>query len=406
MQEWILKTYPAMRHKAFRLYFYASMIGMLGLWVNITGQQWLVYTLTKSPLKLGLLGAAQFLPTLLLSLHAGVVIDRSDKRKLVMCTQAASMCIAWVLAYLVWSGHVMYWQVLVLAVISGFVVTFDLPARQALLAELVGDDKIQNAVNLISVTINLARFLGPAIGAYLINQYNIAVCFTFDGLVYVPVIFMLSMISIAPMEKVVEESKDMLKEIRAGLSYAKGNFAILFSLVVIGIVSVVLWNYSVTMPIFAADILHGAVTDFGILSASLGAGSLVGAFCASTFLQKRPSLKMIGIFAALFHISYGLTAFSTKTTPATIGFFIMGIFSILFLNTANALIQLEADSEFRGRVMSLFTLVFFGVTPVGNISVGWFLDYVPAYMGVRLLPVISAFLIVVALYVFKYRKIA
>lgn len=406
MKEWIFNTYPAMRHKAFRLYFFSSMIGMLGLWVNITGQQWLVYTLTKSPLKLGLLGAAQFLPTLLLSLHAGVVIDRSDKRKLVMCTQAVSMCIAWALAYLVWSGHVQYWHVLLLALISGFVVTFDLPARQALLPELVGEDKIQNAVNLVSVTINLARFLGPAIGAYLINQYDIAVCFTFDGIAYAPVIFMLSLISITPVKKTVQESKDMLKEIQAGLSYAKGKFAISFSLALIGIVSVVLWNYSVTMPIFAADILHGAVTDFGILSASLGAGSLVGAFCASTFMQKRPSMRTIGIFAALFHISYGVTALSTKTTPATIGFFTMGVFSILFLNTANALIQLEAEAEFRGRVMSLFTLVFFGVTPVGNISVGWFLDYIPAYMGVRLLPVISAVMILIAWYVFKYRRAA
>lgn len=405
LTNWIKKTYPALYHAGFRLYFFASIIGMLGLWIDITAQQWLVYTLTDSAMKLGLLGAMQFLPTLLFSLHAGVIVDRANKRALVIFTQTMRMISALILGILVWTDTVQYWHVLLLALGTGLVTTFDMPARQALIPELVGERDLRSAINLLSICINLARFLGPAIGAFLIHGYGIAICFFINGLAFIPVIFAIYKVKPEIVTKKKPVTSKIFQDIKDGIIYAKSVPEIRYPLATMGIVSMMLWNFVVTMPLFAGHILHGSVTAFGVLMATFGAGSLLGAFIASTFFQGKPDLKGIFIFCIGFHFAYFITGFSYTMEMASIGFIVMGVFNILFLNSTNAIVQMSSAHEYRGRVMSLFSLVFFGMSPMGSLFTGWFLEWASPALGIRLLPVLSAVLIGLVLYALRDKRI-
>lgn len=395
------KTYPALKHAGFRIYFLISLIGQLGVWVEFTGQQWLVYTMTGSAMKLGLLATMQFIPALVMSLHAGVVVDRYNKKKILYATQGSLMLLSLVIGALVYMGRIEYWHVLFMAFYSGTANTFDLPAKQAFLNELVGDDALRNAINLNSMTVNMARFAGPAVAALLINKFSMAYCFLFNGIAFIPVLIGLLMIKPEYNLEAKRLKANVFEGIKQGLSYVSKSVKLRVPLMALAVISMIMWNFTVVTPIFAAQVVKGQVTAFGDLASSLGLGSFIGAVIASTYLKKEPEMKILFLFAFLFHLAFLGASYLTHLYSAMAGFFIMGIVNILYLTSTNAMIQMNSAHELRGRVMSLYTLVFFGVTPFGSMFTGWILEVFTPTVGIKLLSLISIILASIVVYALR-----
>lgn len=400
----IKKTYPAFEHAGFRIYFLISLLGEMGVWIEFTGQQWLVYTMTQSAVKLGILASMQFIPALLLSLHAGVFADRYSKKKILYFTEASLGLLSVIIGLLVYFDRIEYWHVLAMAFYSGIANTIDLPARQAFLNELVGDKALRNAINLNSMTVNMARFAGPAVAAILINYFGLAYSFLFNGAVFVPILIGLFLIK--PEFNITSKKvkENVFEGIRSGLNYVKSSVRLRVPLLALAFVSMIMWNFTVVTPIFAGQVVKGEVSTFGELSSALGLGSFIGATIASTWLKKDPDMKSMFFFAALFHVAFLTASYLTDLYHAIIGFFFMGIVNILYLTSTNAMIQMNSAHEYRGRVMSLYNLVFFGVTPFGSMFTGWIFDTFTPVVGIKMLSFISAIVVSLVVYFTRDRS--
>lgn len=400
----IKKTYPAFGHAGFRIYFIISLLGELGVWIEFTGQQWLVYTMTESAVKLGILASMQFIPALLLSLHAGVFADRYSKKNILYFTESSLGLLSVVIGLLVYFDKIEYWHVLAMAFYSGVANTVDLPARQAFLNELVGDSALRNAINLNSMTVNMARFAGPALAAVLINYFGLAYSFLFNGAVFLPILIGLYFIKPEYNLTAKKMKENVFDGIRHGLNYVKSSVRLRVPLLALAIISMIMWNFTVVTPVFAAQVVKGEVTAFGELASALGLGSFVGATFASTYLKRDPDMKSMFMFAAMFHVAFLATSYLTDLMHATIGFFIMGVVNILYLTSTNAMIQMNSEHEYRGRVMSLYNLVFFGVTPFGSMFTGWIFDTLTPTVGIKVLSLISVIIVSIVVYFTRDRS--
>lgn len=397
----VTKMYPAFAYKGFSIFFSTAVISMLGRWVQITAQQWLVYTLTESAFMLGLIGVVQFLPTLLFSLHAGVYVDRYKRQTLIVRSQTALMVLAFLLAFLMWSGTVSYWSIMVIAFCTGAVNTLDMPARQAFLPELVPETYLRNAINLNSITINASRFAGPALAALLIDRYGLEWCFILNGIAYIPAIVAFLKIRAINPHRPVRHERHILKEIVEGLRYIGERRGLRLTIAFVAIVSIFLMNFAVITPIVVGKILHGGVTDFGFLSSALGAGSLVSAIMVSTFVKGKPRLWQLLAALAAAHVLFFASSFAYTLTAATIIYTLLGMCNIFFLTSANSMLQMNVDSVYRGRIMSVYTLVFLGVTPIGSLVSGSLLDMLPPMNGIMTLATISGVLIILTTYLWR-----
>src|SRR5712692_8516749 len=333
------------------------------------GQSWLVLELTNSPFKLGLIGTLQFAPMLLFSFIAGAVTDRLPKRRLVITTQTAMLCQAFALAALAWPGHVCYWHVAVLAVLFGIANTMDLPARQSFIVEMVGKDDLMNAIALNSAMFNGARVMGPAVAGLLIARYGVGLAFFINGLSFVAVIAALLAVRAEGLPR-ARRGRSMTEEILEGVAYAVRTPRIALVLSLLLVVSVFLQNYNVLVPLLAREVLHQEARGFGLLMAALGAGAVTGAIALAVLGRGRPPLAALMIPAIVL-------ALATLSMSAVRQFWIaagllsiMGFSGILFMAGSNTPLQLTTPDEFRGRVMSLYAMVFVGVTPIGAFSFG------------------------------------
>ena len=359
----------ALSHRDFRLFWTGQLISLVGRWMQSVGQSWLVLELTNSPLKLGIVGALQFAPILVLSFVAGAIADRFPKRPLIIATQVALMLQAFSLAALIWSGHVQYWHVALGACIIGVVNALDMPARQSLIAELVGKDDLMNAIALNSAMFNAARVAGPAAGGLLIAHYGVAVAFFLNGASFLAVIAALLAMRVEGFRQ-AHRGTTIREEIADGLRYAVGSPVISLILSLVLAVSVFVINHTVLVPLLARDVLGEGVHGFGFLMAALGAGAMVGALALAGFGHGQPPLG--AIVAPAIVASTGtlfLAAVSQFWLAATL-LFIIGLAQILFLARCNTMLQVTAPDALRGRVMSLYTLVFAGVTPIGAFFIG------------------------------------
>ena len=333
------------------------------------GQSWLVLELTSSPFKLGLIGTLQFAPMLLLSFVAGAVTDRLPKRRLVITTQTAMLCQAFALAALAWTGHVRYWHVAVLALLFGVVNTMDLPARQSFIVEMVGKDDLVNAIALNSAMFNGARVVGPAAAGLLIARYGVGLAFFVNGLSFVAVIAALLAVRAEGLPR-APRGRSMAEEILEGVAYAVRTPRIALVLSLLLVVSVFLLNYNVLVPLLAREVLHQEAQGFGLLMAALGAGAVAGAIMLATLGRGRPPLAALVIPAIVLALAT-LSMSAVKEFWIAAGLlFIMGFSGILFMAGSNTTLQLTVPDEFRGRMMSLYAMVFVGVTPIGAFSFG------------------------------------
>ena len=363
------RTFPALTHKNYRYFWFGQCISLMGTWVQMTAQQWLVYTITKSAFLLGILGVAQFGPMLVLSLFAGVLADRYPKKAILLFTQSALMIQAFILAALVWSGHIHYWQVLFLASTLGLVNTLDMPTRQSFMVELVGREDLTNAIALNSTIVNLARIIGPTIAALLMAGVGAGFCFLLNGISFIPVLIGLSLIRPQTIT-VAKRTGNMIKSIGEGLKYIIKKPVLACAVLAVLDVGTFTMNTNVLFPVFADQVLHKGVNGYGLLLSAMGIGSLVGALLIATKGHKEPNRRTMFscalIIAALLMLVFFIRSFSL----ATIVIACFGFFNIIFMNTVNSTLQLNSSDEYRGLTMSVYTLALGGTTPIGNLFAG------------------------------------
>jgi predicted MFS family arabinose efflux permease len=359
----------AFHHADFRRFFWAQLVAQTGTWMQTVAQSWLVLQLTPSPFKLGLIGSLQFAPILLFSIASGALADRVRKRRLLIGAQAALGGQALGLAALVASGHVQYWHVAVLAFCSGLVNVLDQPARQSLVAEMVGRADVASAVALNSASFNAARIVGPGLGGLLIASFGVVPAFVLNGLGFAVAVIMLLGLRTQGTPK-ARSGGGVLYDVSTGLRYAFSTREIRLTLGLLFIVSIFVFNFTVYVPLVVRTVLHLGAEGFGLLMACLGVGAVTGALAVGALGARRPPTAVL--FAAAALACGALVALSTARSfwTAAALLFLTGLFGLVLVASCNTAMQLSAPDELRGRVMSLYTLIWGGVFPFGAFIVG------------------------------------
>lgn len=373
-------TFHSLKNRNFRYFWTGQCVSLIGTTMQRTAQYWLVYKLTDSPFAVGMLGVCQFLPMLLFSLPAGALIDRIPKRPLLIVTQVLFMAQALALALLTSLEVAQYWHILVLSALYGVTQTFDMPARQTFLYDLVGSADILNAVSLNSTIVNVSKIFGPALAGLVMLSFGIPVCFLINALSYIAVIAGLLMIRM-PRSAILRAKARVWQEVSDGLRFIRSRSALVACILIFGIVGTFALNQDVIAPVFADTVLgRGANGYTGLLTAA-GVGSLAGAL----FMASRSRL---GVKGRLLIFGGAATALLQVLTICTVNYYIslalltlIGFANIVFLNTANALFQTSTPNEYRARVMSIYSLLLFGTTPFGNFFAGVIMEHVPGDSG-------------------------
>jgi MFS family permease len=359
----------AFASRDFRLFFAGQLVSLVGTWMQSVAQSWLVLELTDSPFRLGLVGTLQFAPVLALSFFAGALADRLPKRRLLVASQSLMCLQALVLAALVYRGHVAYWHVAVMATVYGVANTVDMPTRQAFTVEMVGRESLRSAIALNSAMFNGARVVGPALAGLVIARWGTAVAFFFNGLSFVAVIAALLALR-AEGRPHPASGRALREEIAEGVRYALRTPRIALVLSLVMAVSAFFFNYNTLVPLLARDILHQDAHGFGLLMTAVGCGAVVGAVVLASLGTERPPARMLVACALVLGAAMMLTASVTRFDVAAVLLLIMGFCGMLFMTGANTTVQLTVPDDLRGRVMSLHTLMFAGMTPFGAFLVG------------------------------------
>jgi MFS family permease len=368
----------ALHHRNYRLFFFGQLISQTGTWMQTVAQGWLLGTLVgwdKAVLYIGLLAVVQFLPVLTLGLFGGIIADIWPKRRTVIGTQLALGLLALTLGLLAYFHVVAVWHVFVLAFLLGLVNTVDMPTRQSFVMEMVGGDDIANAVALNSAVFNGARIVGPAIAGILIGLVGTALCFILNGLSYGAVV--VGLLAMHERELMPASRLQMPRNVTAvrsnlgeGLSYVRATPMVLLVLVVGGFVGTFGMNFNVVLPILAASVLNVGPQGAGAMYAAMGAGALVAAL--SVAMLERPRLRILLGGGIVLGVSELVLAATTSYPIALVAVFVAGIGAIATAISANSLVQIVVPGPLRGRVMSVYTTVFAGSTPIGNGLTGGF----------------------------------
>ncbi len=359
----------AFAHRDFRLFFAGQLVSLVGTWMQSVAQSWLVLELTNSPFRLGLVGTLQFAPVLVLSFFAGAMADRLPKRRLLVATQSVMCVLALVLAALVHRGHVQYWHVAVMAAIYGVANTVDMPTRQAFIVEMVGRDSLRSAIALNSAMFNAARVIGPALAGLVIARWGTALAFFFNGVSFLAVIAALMTLHAQGLPR-ANSGRAMRQEIAEGLWYALRTPRIALVMSLVMAVSAFFFNYNTLVPLLARDILHQDAHGFGLLMTAVGIGAVAGAVVLASLGAERPPTNVLITAALALGLATMLMASVGRFGVAVAVLVVMGFCGMLFMTGANTTVQLTVPDELRGRVMSLHTLMFAGMTPFGAFLVG------------------------------------
>lgn len=366
------KYFPALKQRNFRIFWFGQLVSVIGTWMQNIGQDWLVLQLTGSAAKLSIVSAIQFVPIMCLAIFAGPFVDRFPKRRTLILTQSALALLALALALITWTHIVQYWMILVLAFLLGMVQLIDIPTRQAFVIELAGRDALMNAVSLNSAAFNLARIFGPAVAGLLIEAIGIAPCYFLNALSFVAVIVALFAVKVPPdaPKKSFESVRAVLRSTKEGMVYIKDRSEIAVPLILLAMMSTFVINYSVFVPTFAKTNLGRAASGYGFLMTSMGVGSLVAALALAMRSSRGPSrLRLFG-GAVVMSAAILVCGLQRDYLVSCLLLAIAGFGTISFSASTNATIQLASDNDHRGRVMSVYSLVFGGVTPIGSLWAG------------------------------------
>jgi len=372
--------FRALRHRNFQLFFSGQIISLVGTWMQTVAEAWLIYRLTGSGALLGVLGFVGQIPIFLLSPVAGLVADRFPRRRVVIATQASSMLLAFTLAALTLSGQIRkdnVWEIVVLATLLGTVNAFDVPARQSFLIEMVGRENLLNAIALNSSMFNGARVAGPAIAAALVAVVGEGWCFLLNGLSYLAVIAGLFMMRIERMQP-VHDGTAPLEKLRQGFRFARHTKPIRALLILLGVVSFMALPFSVLIPIFAVKILHGGVNSYGWLMGAVGFGAMFGALAIAMRQQLRGMGSLVAYSAAGLGVSLVLFSASRWFWLSFVALIFCGFTMMMQFTATNTLIQAMVPEQLRGRVMSLYAMMFLGMSPLGSLVAGKLADHIGA----------------------------
>lgn len=383
-----ISTFRALQHRNYRLYIIGQLVSLAGTWMQIVAQGWLVYELSRSEAMLGVVGFAAAIPALAITPWAGVVADRVRKRDLIVATQTAAMLLAFVLAGLTFTGLVQVWHVVALAAMLGVVNAFDGPARQAFVVELVGSDDLPNAIALNSMTFNAARVVGPAFGGILLATVGSAWCFTFNGLSFLAVIISLLVMRL-PGERSSHDQRSPWQQLKSGVKYVTEHPDLRGLLLLALFFSTFGISYNTVLPSFVDRILADGAAGFGLLTSAAGVGAVTGAFLVATYGDRGQRGKILYGAAMTFPVVLTLFAWNRSFPVALVLTVLLGIGFMLQFTLINTLLQTRVANEMRGRVMSLYTLTFFGFTPFGNLALGAVSEWIGMSVAITVAAVLT-----------------
>lgn len=375
------RTFRSMRARNFRLYLAGQVVSATGSWMQSVAQAWLVLRVTDSGLALGVTVALQFAPTLLGGAWAGVLVDRLDKRRLLLTTASVAGVLAVTLGTVAALGVTRAWMVYVLALLLGCVNAIDVPARRAFVPELVAPEEMTNAVSLNSAVFTVARVVGPAVAGFVIASLGVAWCFILNGMSFAAVVLALRAMrtsSLRAVPRVVPRSG----QVREGLRYAWANTEVRLALVIIAVLGTLSFNYQVVLPLVTRDVFHAGAGTFGTLFALTGAGSLLGALFAAH--HGRGSLRLMVGAAGALGVTTLLAALAPTLDIEMAVLVLVGLCGMLVVTMTTAVCQERTDPAMRGRVMALWTVGFMGSTLVGGPLVGAVCELLGARAGLAL----------------------
>jgi len=373
----------ALSHRNFRLFLFGQGISLIGTWMQSVALGWLVLDITNSPFAVGLTQALRSLGVLLFTLYAGVVVDRVDKRRLIVWTQALQMLEALALAVLVWTGRVTTWQVMVLAVFFGVVNAFDIPARQAFIVELVGKEDLMNAIALNSSMFNAARIVGPAVAGVLIGVAGVGMCFFLNGVSYVAVIACLLAMRLPPFVRRPMPSSAW-EGVRQAVAFIQGDARVWALVALVAVFSVLGFPFIVLMPVIARDVLHTDARGYGLLMAAVGIGAMLGALgLAVQGPRVRKGVVLLGGGAAFGLLLVLFAAVRTIGVALALQA-LAGCAMIVTTALANTMLQTLVPDELRGRVMAFYAFVFVGMAPLGAFQAGLIAEHTGAPIAIAL----------------------
>jgi MFS family permease len=361
-------TFRALRHRNFQLFFTGQFVSLTGTWMQSIAQSWLVYRLTGSVALLGAIGFASQIPVFLLSPFGGAVADRYNRHRIIIATQSTAMILAFILAFLTLTERIEIWHLFLIAIGFGLANAFDIPCRQAFVVDMVGKEDLINAIALNSSMFNGARIIGPAIAGFLVSAFGEGWCFFGNGVSYIAVIVGLLMMKIR-----IEPAKhtgSAISNIIEGFRYAASTRPIRALLLLLGLVSLMGMPYAVLMPVFADQVLGGGSETLGIL---MGASGL-GAVAAALTLASRKKVFGLGTWVAGASAAFGITitafGYSRSLPLSLILLFIAGFSMMTQMSASNTLIQAMVPDKLRGRVMSVYSMMFMGMAPIGSLMAG------------------------------------
>ncbi len=358
----------SLRHRNYRLFFGGQLVSMAGTWMQTVAQSFLVLDLTHSGTQLGLTTAARFLPIFLFGPAGGLFADRMDKRRVLFVTQSLAGLFAAAFALLTATHEMRLWTIYLLAVGLGFVNVFDNPARQTFISEMVPPDDLPNAVTLNSVSMNMARVFGAALGGVLAAALGLALCFAFNAVSYLAVVASLAAMSkseLFPARRVGRERG----QIRQGLRYVRGTPELLIPLIMIAVIGTLAWEFQVSLPLMASKVFGGGAAAYGVMASVMGAGAVAGGLVSAA--KSRPRARALCVASIGWGVAILLAA-EAPTMPLELAALVfVGYGSITFNSMAKTTLQLAATPTMRGRVMALWALAWLGSTPIGGSLVGW-----------------------------------
>jgi MFS family permease len=358
----------SLSHRNYRLFFFGQLISQAGTWMQTVAQSFLVLGMTHSGTQLGLTTAARFLPVLLFGQAGGLFADRTDKRRVLYVTQASAGLLAAAFAVLTSTHEMRLWTVYVLALALGFVNVFDNPARQSFISELVPPDDLPNAVTLNSVSMNIARVFGAALGGVVAAALGLVLCFGLNAVSFAAVLASLAAMRAAdlfPARRVTREPG----QIRQGLRYVRGTPELLIPLVMIAVIGALAWEFPVSLPLMASKVFGGGAAAYGVMASVMGVGAVAGGLVSAG--RGRPRASALCLSAIGWGIAILLAAMAPTMPLELAALVFVGYGSITFNSMAKTVLQLVAKPTMRGRVMALWGLAWLGSTPIGGSIVGW-----------------------------------
>ncbi len=402
-------TFRSLRHRNYRLFFIGQTISLIGTWLQNTALAWLVWSLTKDSMILGIMSFLGSIPVLFLSIFAGTFADENPKRRILVITQAAAGVQAILLAIAIWTHSATVIVIGAANLLLGIVTAFDLPTRQAFVVEMASKEDVTNAVALNSAVFNSARLIGPAFAGYIIYALSMQMCFFLNGVSYIAVIIGLLMMRFdRPQVPIHSREGSRIEAMKEGITYLYSVPQLRSLMFLVLGMTLFGWSYTVNLPVVAGNLLRGGASTYSALLSANGAGALLAALSQAALAGRLDARKMLFVGLGVFIVALFLLSFAHTLAVAVALLIFIGWGLITFFITANTTLQRRAPDELRGRVMSIYSFAFAGLFPFGSLFAGWIASQfgvadafrlnaamllcfaVPAFLFIRKLPRLSA----------------